>query len=445
MSYDWMPSGALPNYLQFHLWVRDPKIAGSSIRHSFDGNSRILHLPHADILFDIGDIIHNERIIAKRMADGFRLVKVGPYFAEDTILKKCGPYFMASAHSLISDRAASSHPDFAQKAGVRLCLDSGGAQLKFGITSYVDPEEVMRIFNLFAHVGMALELPPRRKLSARRDVDAFPLALRELARVQKRNNDYFATHKREDLQLMNAAHGLTGDDFRRWIRMVDHPAFNGWAISYDSDIDPYCIWRGAAVLFREFGGADQWIHLFGVSGFTLLPLMAWLGKRIPNLTSDSSSWVQAVRSYNYLHNRNGRMEDISIGEGFAKMPQSSRDSLEPYCTCEICRLMKTFGAYRETFANPSKNDPDAQSNVSYPALAAHNLIAIKQGVASWNERASRMSYKQFQTEIERCFARPQDIIHRLEYLECALGNSPEFADRHVARNQNARPFLPLAS
>jgi len=332
MSYDWMPSGALPNVLQSHLWVRDRIATGITISHSFDGKSRVLHLPHADILFDIGNIIHNEEIKAKRMADGFRLVKVGPYYAEDTILKKHGPYFMASANSLITDQTAIKHPDFAQAAGVRLCLDSGGAQLKFGITSYVDLQEVMRIFNLFAHVGMALELPPRRKLIPNRDVDASPLALRELARVQKRNNDYFAAHKRENLRLMNAAHGLSGDDFRRWIRIVYNPAFHGWAISYDSDIDPYCIWRGAAVLFREFGGADQWMHLFGVSGFTLLPLMAWMGKRIPNLTSDSSSWVQAVRSYNYLHNRNGRMEDVAIGDGFAKMSQTNRDLLEPYCS-----------------------------------------------------------------------------------------------------------------
>jgi len=124
---------------------------------------------------------------------------------------------------------------------------------------------------------------------------------------------------------------------------------------------------------------------------------------------------------------------------------NNRARYKPYCSCEICQLMKTFGAYRETFANPSKKNPDAESNLSYPALAAHNIIAIKQGVESWNERASRMTYEDFQDEIERCFTNPQKILHMLEYLECALADGPEFADRHVAKDSGNQAFLSLTA
>lgn len=452
MSYDWMASGAVPSYLQFHLWVRDHEANDKAIHHSIDCQSKVLHLPHADILFDIGDIIHLDAVSEKRKSDGFRLERIGPYYNEDTILHKYGPWFMASAHDLKTKRS-----DFAKEAGVKVILDSGGAQLKFGITSFVDREEVIKKANQCADALMALELPPRRKLSPQRDIDVHPLALRMLAEIQKRNNEFFAANKRHDLRLLNVAHGITGDDFRRWITTVHNPAFTGWAISYDSDTDPYCIWRGAAVLSREFGAAEEWIHLFGVSGFTAIPVMARLGTRIPHLTSDSSSWVQAVRSYNYLHNRNGRMEDIAIGDGFAKMHLTNDDLVEPYCSCEICRIMKTFGSYRETYLNPKRKNMDEkktrqESLIAYPALAAHNLIAIKQGVASWNERASTMTDEEYRAEIRHCFPRSrkgQDygtgILHMLEYLECALANGPEYADRNVARKIRTRPFLYLAA
>jgi len=444
LGYHWLASGCTPTYLQFHLWVREHPISDSKVHHSINCQSKVLHLPHADIIFDIGDIIHLDAVTEKRKSDGFRLMRIGPYYHEDNVLHEAGPWFMASAHDLKTQR-----PGFAKDAGVKMILDSGGAQLKFGITSFVDREEVIKIFNLYADAAMALELPPRRKLSTRRDVDGHPMALRMLADVQRRNNEFFAANKRKDLQLLNVAHGITGDDFRRWIATVTNPALEGWAISYDSDLDPYCIWRGAAVLFQEFGAAAGWMHLFGVSGFLTIPLMSWLGKRFPNLTSDSSSWVQNVSSYKYLHSRYDRLEDISIGEAFAKMPQSDADSLEPYCSCQVCQAMNTFGAYRELFhSDKQKADKTRGSLIAYPALAAHNMLAIKHAVASWNERAARMTYEEFRAEIRRCFPKARkgqnygnNILHMLEYLECALENGPEYADLHVARTPQRRPFL----
>ena len=444
MGYHWLASGCTPTYLQFHLWIREHPISGKVIHHSLNCQSKVLHLPHSEIIFDIGDIIHLEAVTEKRIHDGFQLMRIGPYYHEDTVLHEAGPWFMASAHNL-----KTQNPGFAKDAGVKMILDSGGAQLKFGITSFVDREEVIKIFNQYADAGMALELPPRRKLSTRRDVDVHPMALRMLAEVQKRNNEFFVANKRDDLQLLNVAHGLTGDDFRRWINTVRNPALEGWAISYDSDLDPYCIWRGVAVLFREFGAAQNWMHLFGVSGFLTVPLMARLGVRFPNLTSDSSSWVQNVSTYKYLHNRYGRLEDIAIGEDFTKMPQTDMDSLEPYCSCEVCRTMRTFGAYRELFhSERQKQEGRRGSQIAYPALAAHNMLAIKHGVASWNERASRMTYKEFQAEIRRCFPKARkgqnyasNVLHLLEYIECAMENGPEYADLHVARSSKKRPFL----
>lgn len=444
--YDWMPSGASPDYLRWHLWVREEHRREAPIRYSLKGKSRELHLPHADIVFDAGKAIFDNKLAAKREMEGYTLMRVGPYYHPNNVLCTHGPYFMTSAHTL-----RSTAPTFAREGGVKACLDSGGAQIKFGVTGFVSPEKVINLYNKYADVGLALDIPPRIRLAPRREVDHAPATFSLLAAAQKRNNDFFVARKRPDLELLNVAHGLTGDDFRRWITKVDdQDHFAGWATSYDSDQDRYCIWRGVAILVREFGAAEKWLHLFAVSGSTVMPLMAWLGKLIPRLTSDSSSWVQSTKFRNYLFNNQGKLAPLPIGKDFEGHGQ---DLLAPYCSCPFCQLMKTFGAFRQTSPSSRKSEnPDAQTDFTYPALAAHNLIAMKDTVRYWNDKAAKMDFKAFKGEVRKSFPKPKrgadsgaSTLHLLDYLTCALSDGPEYADRHVADHPRARAMVSLAS
>lgn len=444
--YDWMPSGASPTYLRMHLWVREQPPGETPIRCSVKGKSRVLHLPHADLVFDVGRATLDDKLAIEREREGYTLMRVGPYHHPETVLREYGPYFMTSAHTL-----SPTTPTFAHEGGVKACLDSGGAQIKFGKTGYVSPKDVIETYNKFADVGLALDIPPRIRLSPRRDVDHAPATFRLLAVAQKRNNDFFVARKRPDLELLNVAHGLTGDDFRRWIARVDDPGnFAGWATSYDSDLDRYCIWRGVAVLVREFGAAEKWLHLFAVSGSREMPLMAWLGKVIPRLTSDSSSWVQSTKLRNYLFNDQGKLTALPIGKKFDGQDQ---ELLESYCRCPFCHLMMTFEAFRQTSPSSRKGkDPDAQTDFTYPALAAHNMIAMKDTVRYWNDKATEMDYKTFKEAVRRGFPKPKrgpdsgaSTLHLLEYLTCALAEGPEYADRHVADHPRARAMVSLAS
>ena len=440
MSFNWIPSGAVPEFLQFHISVREPKVKGNNIRHSRIGESSLLQLPHADVLFDTGPIIFEKSLEARREAQGFdRLLRVGPFHHQDTVLKEYGPYFMASAHYIKPGAGR-----YAREAGVKAFLDSGGAQLKFRKTSFVDPKEDIEIYNQSADVATALDVPSRTRLNQHRDVDLSRSDLEILALAQKNNNAIFAAGKtREDLLLMNVSHGCHGDDFRRYTdTVIDSVNFKGWALSFDSDVDPLCIWRGAVVLIREYEAAGQWLHLFGVSAGENIPVMAWLGRTVPTLTSDSSSWIQNMKFYRYQHNRYGRLESMVIGRDFTG---KDTDLLAPYCTCKFCQIMKTFGAYREL--GPNKKDPTSNtSNISYPALVAHNLIAIKESVQSWNDRAQRMNLREYLAEIRHCFpSGGRDIIQTIHYLECALANGPEYADRHASGDLIKKSFLKLES
>ena len=402
MGYTWIPSGATPAFLQWHLWVREGK--GGRIEHRLDA----------------GSMIHDPSVQAARLKEGFTLRRIGPYFHHDTILRHHSEWWMASAHHLKPEEGR-----FAADAGVKMLCDSGGWQIKSGASDYVDPHKVIEVYNACADAGMALDYPPRR------DVDTTSEVFRILAKIQKGHNAIFLAKRREGLELINVAHGVTGDQWRAWIESVNVPdGFQGWAISEDSDADPHCMLRGAAVLYRDFGVRDQRVHLFGISGPLQIPVAAWLGRFFPNLTSDSSSW-QGGRFGSYLYNSHGALRTLKIGR---KSPEVADGiELHDYCQCEFCSVLGTFGAYRAKGA--------------YPALSAHSVIAIQSSVALWNDLATKVDRAEYEREIRDRFSypghkrkvdRPAKIIRQLDYLEEAMAKGPEAADRLMAKSRGLK-------
>lgn len=80
------------------------------------------------------------------------------------------------------------------------------------------------------------------------------------------------------------------------------------------------------------------------------------------------------------------------------------------------------------------------------------MIAMKDTVRYWNDKATEMDYKTFKEAVRRGFPKPKrgpdsgaSTLHLLEYLTCALAEGPEYADRHVADHPRARAMVSLAS
>lgn len=172
----WMPSGSSPTYLRMHMWARDQHRPQAVPSFSQIGDSRLLRLPHADIIFDTGMKIFKEEVARERERDGFRLIRVGPYYHPENLLKAYGPFFMTTVHKL-----SLNLPTFAHEGGVSSILDSGGAQIKFGKAGLVDKHHLIEAYNKFADVGLALDIPPRLRLSPKMDVDHSPTTLAMLA------------------------------------------------------------------------------------------------------------------------------------------------------------------------------------------------------------------------------------------------------------------------
>jgi hypothetical protein len=367
----------------------------------------ILHMPHVDMIFDNG---HN-RCQIDRSADGYKLMHVGPFFHKDTALNKHLEWVMASAHYLRPEDG-----NYAREVGLKMIADSGGAQIKFRTANYVDPEHVINAYNTCADYGMALDIPPRPGVDA-----SNKSALRILARIQKKNNELFKAKRRPDLGLLNVIHGTRPDDFRLWIdTVIDTQTFQGWAIGLDTDAAG--LYRGAAILYREYGlkESQQWLHMFGVSGPANIPVMAWIGKYIPILTSDSSSYLEGCRRRTYLGNSGGKIWPTSVGSNnFGNKGEFSLSSMIP-CSCEFCNLMQYYGAW----AAPGFDS-------AFPTLIAHNLVTLKQVGNQWNTLANDLSLNEY-VQIVKKRVSPQSAI-MCQYIDSLINDGVEYADKHFGK------------
>ena len=510
--FQWMPSGATPDYLRMYIWYRESKDKKSRTEYSpeafietqenvpgylvdifeeyitpsdKDGNpipkkdgsdskrkvkTKVHHLPYTpdrvdpytkqplgavDVIFDTGSKIFDTLINQKRVADGYTPIAVGPYYHGDqtwlkflTLDHNKESWWMASAHYLKADEE-----EFCEKVGIKMCADSGGAQTKFRTANFVDPYKVIKVHNACAHTGMALDLATRRDSFTDMDFEVLP-------EVQKIHNDIFVKEMiagrelREKrglppLKLLNVVHGMTGEDFRGWYEAVKDENFSGWAVSLDSDVEDLCLFRGCAVLYEK-GIREEQVHLFGVSGPNLIPAMAWLSRFLPNLTSDSSSWIEGGRRRTYFYNDggNGKLEDLQLTEGDnLKHNQAERiiGGLEPAiskarypdeallselrkdgtgCKCVFCNLMGTLGGLRS-------------SEMTYTAMVSHNIVMIKEIVDFWNNVASEkdMTLEKYLERIAKGFGGDyknrtyKSIKEKVEYVDYVMQHGPEEADK----------------
>jgi hypothetical protein len=432
--FSWIPSGALKEYLTFNIWIKPKAQAKQFEMLSFSSEkvdepnptrpgtmqkTTIIHAPHADIIFD-----NQRRTATDRTADGYHLVKVGPY-EDGSILQGKLEWVMASAHYLNPEQG-----NFANKAGLKMIADSGGAQMKKRTANFVDPHHVIETYNACADYGMSLDVPPRF------DVDGQnKKALEILALVQRKNNEIFKAKRRPDLGLLNVVHGVTSDDIRRWAEIVNDPThFQGWAVGSDSSTNPESVYKAASILYREFGIKEnqQWLHLFGVSGPRSIPVMAWLGRYIPCLTSDSSSYLEGARRRTYFTTFGGAVRSIGTSadlrtKNFGDSPWNN-ESLLP-CPCEFCTMMKYFGTI-----GMSREAPQ-----SYPAIIGHDLLALRHAANEWNALAATLDLKQY-TKLVSKNVSPESALY-CEYVESLVQDGVDYADKHYSRFLNASGAL----
>ena len=219
----------------------------------------------------------------------------------------------------------------------RIFGDSGGAQLKFGTKDYIDPASVIKFMNAHCDIGTALDLPPRPC-----DSDDSTVAM--CATAQRRNTQVFkSVGIRSDLSMLNGLHGFTLEQSRAWADRVDDPAFDGWACGCDSSVMTSNLQN--LLVGLERGGKH--LHVFGLAGQIATPILAWIGKRVPLLTSDSASALMKAkqsRMFEFLSVR----KTLSYERQEITPTHSFLDPLHLWhapCACEMCSRVKYLAVY----------------------------------------------------------------------------------------------------
>jgi hypothetical protein len=151
--------------------------------------------------------------------------------------------------------------------------------------------------------------------------------------------------------------------------------------------------------------------------------MAWMGKYIPFLTADSSSFLEGAKRRSYFMNHGGSLKVVSCtnyGQGKSFAESGFHESSILPCSCEICSVVRYFGVLSHSI----------EFTQSYPAIVAHNLIMIKQAADEWNTLASKCSLDEYAELVKRYIG--SDSAMFVRYADACFTDGPDYADKHFS-------------
>jgi tRNA-guanine family transglycosylase len=324
-------------------------------------------------------------------------------------------YSLVSAENLI-DKDIHHLP---KRKGHRIFGDSGGAQLRFGSSVFVNPYEVIEAYNDVVDLGVALDVAPRptdNKLKG-----AFEAA----ASIQSNNNKIFAENAREDLVLLNVAQGYSIDKKLEWADRVQNDRFTGWAFgSAESDFN-LCTLNFAGMISKL--PESEHYHIFGVGSPYSIAVFAYLGKWTNYLTSDSTTYIQAGRfrrRFNFT--KEGRIDTQVLSKTKVKMRTTKLNVLD--CNCAVCKALKYSSAF------------DLNCGVLAELLIYHNAVAIANYSHFCNNlaRTCKDSYEYY-NYLSNVFPKGdsnmQKVITSLNIVDCVMNDSLEAAKKKFVRFQ----------
>lgn len=282
-------------------------------------------------------------------------------------------YSLISAHNGI--QMGLDNRDFIRNDIHKVIGDSGGAQLKFGVTPYVDPYEVIEWYNKVPDIGMALDVAPR---PCDNTVEGWknPI-MRACAEVQKQNNRIMEAHKGDRVKLLNVIHGFDYEQQTAWADTVMNDAFDGWAVGAESK-NMFSNFLMMANAIRELPGTHY--HMFGVASPLRVPVMAWMGKYVPDFTSDSTKYMLGIHGRSFFNmDMYGKLYDVELGNR-AKFPRAWG---EIPCQCTLCKAVKYWQFY------------GIDDTIFGHLLSHHNAYAFGKYSRFWSDIAERVSLEEY--------------------------------------------------
>jgi len=400
-----------------------------------------------------------------KMSEWDEVVDLSPY-EDDTVGRKMLNSVLVSAHN-VNDKASLRDMERARpgiqiqdmitwnKSGLEVIGDSGGAQLYTGKTTYIPPEDVIRYFNKGAHIGMALDIPPREVDQASNKI------VHACALAQAHNNDVFEQLRGPDVKLFNVIHGFDIAQARNFLKVVSGDGkfnhWDGWGIGSGNWME-LSLLRNCILTLKEapwpeksyatkadattnaswlktrkvrtgsgdvrYKRAYQHLHLFAMSGAHRIPAFAWLGRYIDRFTVDSTQWMQGIRYNRYLTLLpSGELITFPMGRERNKQEYINR-KVAPVigaplpCSCPVCRCIPTW----DIFTLPSRYR-------LYTLLGWHNIWITLRMTEMWAANAATMSEEQYRDEA--AYATNSGAHFIIDFIEqCIHGDMDAALEQH---------------
>jgi len=232
------------------------------------------------------------------------------------------------------------------------------------------------------------------------------------------NNRIFLSYRRPDLKIMNVLHGSFPEHQRIWAENVNDDRIECWAVGSESSI--INAYHGILYLREKFE-RDHY-HIFGLGATKNVFILSWIGKHVPLLTSDTTTYRNGGMSREIqLLDPNGIVKMLHVGR-----IKEYKENIAHHipCNCPICSEIK----YIDVFGLASKYKTER-------LLIWHNMLSLHRQAKYWNEIALKSSYEEYINSIHTSLGSNKTnflkIRKMLEFVNmCIEGNRKEAIKKH---------------
>jgi hypothetical protein len=315
-------------------------------------------------------------------------------------------------HVLTSYYISKKWPNFRKTQRIRddvtLWADSGGYSIATqGVK--IDPIEALKWQEENSNIAFSLDYPPIKVTGTTQIApgkgERIPLdEFEKRAEISRKNNlVYLNNRTRSDLLIYNVIHGWDLKTKDMWWDYVTRDTkFEGYCIGTKPVNDPLLQAMNLMYLYNK--GVRERVHMLGISGITVIPLIIWASQYIDKLSFDSKSYGYGAITRAYVY-----PERIRYYTHFGNKYKLKKKKMEKiYCNCPICK----------NFEDPSFF---LGGGSTWPGclLSLHNLWCVKEYVKELDITLNRDKDKEkfFKMIREHTGNWADKTIHGINFIE----------------------------
>lgn len=208
--------------------------------------------------------------------------------------------------------------------GVESIVDSGGFQLLRGLVDFVEPDDLVKLYNKDADIGMPLDLPVPHNLE--------PMFFDSVSKMIRANDDYMIK-KLKGVDLALISHGSTLELRKSRLDVLDRKAavvaVAGLSAPVPAGIDPVVnALENLMYVVHRYHKSARYFHVLGVTSKFWLFIYALL---------DSSGYVKSIGADSVSHRLRGFVGQYNQYD-FNCMQLGKKLSyhMSAPCNCPVC-------------------------------------------------------------------------------------------------------------